>query len=203
MRMTLALRRVRKIDVVVEPRQRIIDELLVDPGSKANLDGRDCAWTGGEELDLLTPDDLDAVPRTSSPAAWTSCRTRRSCCGRRTPTAPRRVPGDRRGGQGLDDQARDVGGQPPGRAGGVVPQAVERGARPPLPLAHSRACPERGSIGIFNRSHYEEVVALRVHPEWLDGQKLPPGERGEAFWEERHEDINASNATSLATARRS
>ena len=51
--------------------------------------------------------------------------------------------------------------------------------------------PERGRIGIFNRSHYEEVVALRVHPEWLDEQRLPGGRRGEGFWGQRYEDINA------------
>jgi PPK2 family polyphosphate:nucleotide phosphotransferase len=55
----------------------------------------------------------------------------------------------------------------------------------------SGALPERGRIGIFNRSHYEEVVALKVHPEWLEPQRLPPGGRGEAFWQERYEDINA------------
>ena len=54
----------------------------------------------------------------------------------------------------------------------------------------SRALPERGRIGIFNRSHYEEVVALKVHPEWLEPQRLPPGERNEAFWQTRYEDIN-------------
>jgi PPK2 family polyphosphate:nucleotide phosphotransferase len=55
----------------------------------------------------------------------------------------------------------------------------------------SRALPERGRIGIFNRSHYEEIIALRVHPEWLAKQKLPPGPRDASFWAERHEDINA------------
>ena len=55
----------------------------------------------------------------------------------------------------------------------------------------AKALPERGQIGIFNRSHYEEVVALRVHPEWLGPQRLPPGERDEAFWQARFEDINA------------
>jgi PPK2 family polyphosphate:nucleotide phosphotransferase len=55
----------------------------------------------------------------------------------------------------------------------------------------SKALPERGRIGIFNRSHYEEVVALKVHPEWLEPQRLPPGERDERFWQERYEDINA------------
>jgi PPK2 family polyphosphate:nucleotide phosphotransferase len=55
----------------------------------------------------------------------------------------------------------------------------------------TKALPERGRIGIFNRSHYEEVVALRVHPEWLDAQRLPSGDRGPRFWQERYEDINA------------
>ena len=55
----------------------------------------------------------------------------------------------------------------------------------------AKALPERGRIGIFNRSHYEDVVALKVHPEWLEPQRLPPGDRGERFWQERYEDINA------------
>src|SRR3954447_6957901 len=55
----------------------------------------------------------------------------------------------------------------------------------------AKALPERGRIGIFNRSHYEEVLALKVHPEWLEPQRLPPGERGERFWHERYDDINA------------
>ena len=104
----------------------------------------------------------------------------------------RRVPGDGRRRQGLDDQARDVRGQPPGRGRRVVQEAVERGARPHLPVAHRpRRVPERGRIGIFNRSHYEEVVAIEVHPDWLDRQHLPRGERGPAFWDDRYDDINA------------
>jgi PPK2 family polyphosphate:nucleotide phosphotransferase len=55
----------------------------------------------------------------------------------------------------------------------------------------NKALPERGRIGIFNRSHYEEVVALRVHPEWLEHQQLPPGPRGKKFWNGRFDDINA------------
>ena len=55
----------------------------------------------------------------------------------------------------------------------------------------SKALPERGRVGIFNRSHYEEVVALRVHPEWLASQRLPRVADGPQFWEERYEDINA------------
>ncbi|MBX9680298.1 MAG: polyphosphate kinase 2 family protein [Gemmataceae bacterium] len=55
----------------------------------------------------------------------------------------------------------------------------------------SKALPERGRIGIFNRSYYEEVLVVKVHPELLDGAKLPPGKRGKSFWEARYEDINA------------
>jgi PPK2 family polyphosphate:nucleotide phosphotransferase len=54
-----------------------------------------------------------------------------------------------------------------------------------------KALPERGRIGIFNRSYYEEVLVVRVHPELLERQRLPPGKRGESFWQERYEDINA------------
>ncbi len=55
---------------------------------------------------------------------------------------------------------------------------------------YARATPERGRIGIFNRSYYEEVLVVRVHPEILAAQKLPPGKRGKGFWEARYEDIN-------------
>jgi PPK2 family polyphosphate:nucleotide phosphotransferase len=55
---------------------------------------------------------------------------------------------------------------------------------------YMRALPERGRIGIFNRSYYEEVLVVRVHPEILERQKLPPGKRGRKFWHERFEDIN-------------
>jgi polyphosphate kinase 2 (PPK2 family) len=53
--------------------------------------------------------------------------------------------------------------------------------------------PERGRIGIFNRSHYEEVLVVRVRPELLARQKLPstPGKPGTAFWEQRFADIRA------------
>jgi PPK2 family polyphosphate:nucleotide phosphotransferase len=53
-----------------------------------------------------------------------------------------------------------------------------------------KALPERGRIGIFNRSYYEEVLVVRVHPEFLERQKLPPGRREKSFWKDRFEDIN-------------
>ena len=50
--------------------------------------------------------------------------------------------------------------------------------------------PARGDIGIFNRSHYEEVLVVRVHPENLDRQKLPAGAKGKGVWERRYREIN-------------
>lgn len=52
-----------------------------------------------------------------------------------------------------------------------------------------RCLPERGRIGIFNRSHYEEVLVVRVHPEYLGGQKLPGDPDPEKLWPERYESI--------------
>ena len=53
----------------------------------------------------------------------------------------------------------------------------------------NRELPKRGHIGIFNRSHYEEVIVTRVHPNLLDGQDLPPELRGKHFWRDRLGDI--------------
>lgn len=53
---------------------------------------------------------------------------------------------------------------------------------------YMRSLPERGRIGIFNRSYYEDVLVVKVHPEWLGpGQPAKPDKR---FWEKRYEDIN-------------
>ncbi len=49
--------------------------------------------------------------------------------------------------------------------------------------------PERGHIGIFNRSYYEEVLVVRVHPEILEGQKIPPSLVTRDIWKQRFEDI--------------
>jgi PPK2 family polyphosphate:nucleotide phosphotransferase len=51
--------------------------------------------------------------------------------------------------------------------------------------------PKRGHIGIFNRSYYEEVLVVRVHPNLLENQSLPPSLITKSIWQERYEDINA------------
>jgi PPK2 family polyphosphate:nucleotide phosphotransferase len=55
---------------------------------------------------------------------------------------------------------------------------------------YARRLPARGDIAIFNRSHYEEVLVVRVHPENLTRQKLPPEAKGKDVWERRYREIN-------------
>jgi PPK2 family polyphosphate:nucleotide phosphotransferase len=55
---------------------------------------------------------------------------------------------------------------------------------------YAQKLPARGQIGIFNRSHYEDVLVVRVHPELLRRQQLPPEARGDDVWERRYREIN-------------
>ena len=81
---------------------------------------------------------------------------------------------------------------------GINPQGCSVHAfKPPSAeeLAHNflwridKYLPERGRIGIFNRSHYEEVLAVRVHPDLLERQKLPPSVTKKNVWKHRFQDI--------------
>ncbi len=53
----------------------------------------------------------------------------------------------------------------------------------------AKRVPERGRIGIFNRSYYEETLVVRVHQNFLDGQKLPPNVKTKDLWKRRYQDI--------------
>ncbi len=55
----------------------------------------------------------------------------------------------------------------------------------------TRVMPERGRIGVFNRSYYEEVLVVKVHPEFLAAQKLPPSVVTAELWDERYASIRA------------
>jgi PPK2 family polyphosphate:nucleotide phosphotransferase len=56
---------------------------------------------------------------------------------------------------------------------------------------YMKSLPERGRIGIFNRSYYEDVLVVKVHPELLQNQKLPDTKTEKSFWQDRYDDINA------------
>jgi PPK2 family polyphosphate:nucleotide phosphotransferase len=180
------------MSVAPDVRTRLIDQLAVAPGGPADLAGRDPGWTGGPDFEDLAHDELtqranDAVKRgrkrlsEAQELLWASDRYAVLVVLQAMDAA------------GKDSAIEHV-------MSGVNPQGVQVVSfkKPSSEeLDHdflwraSKALPERGAIGIFNRSHYEEVVALRVHPEWLEAQRLPPGPRDEAFWQERYEDINA------------
>ena len=55
---------------------------------------------------------------------------------------------------------------------------------------YQQRMPGRGEIGIFNRSHYEEVLVVRVHPENLDREKMPPEAKRKTVWRRRYREIN-------------
>jgi PPK2 family polyphosphate:nucleotide phosphotransferase len=55
---------------------------------------------------------------------------------------------------------------------------------------YTKALPERGRIGIFNRSYYEDVLIVKVRPEVFEKQKLPVQLEGKGFWNQRYDDLN-------------
>jgi PPK2 family polyphosphate:nucleotide phosphotransferase len=173
-------------------RERILQQLVVEPGASFVLADRDPGWTGGPDYEGLSHEELKAGARKilaegvaelaeAQELLWAS------------DTYALLVVFQAMDAAGKDSAIEHV-------MTGVNPQGVQvvsfKGPSSEE-LDHdflwriSKALPERGRIGIFNRSHYEEVVALRVHPEWLEAQRLPAGKVGPDIWEQRYEDINA------------
>src|SRR5262245_12798396 len=172
--------------------ERILEMLLVEPGKPAGLTRRDPAWRGGDEYEQLSEKKLKNAAKEiiqkgvkelsdAQELLWAS------------DTYALLVVFQALDAAGKDSTIEHV-------MSGVNPQGVQVVSfRQPSSeeLDHDflwriiNALPERGRIGIFNRSHYEEVIALRVHPEWLEAQRLPPGPRGKAFWKGRYDSINA------------
>jgi PPK2 family polyphosphate:nucleotide phosphotransferase len=176
----------------IAARRQVLDRHLVVPGEPAGIAGRPTASVNAPELAGRSDEELehwaqDAIAHGTAELAdaqellWASDRYAVLVVLQALDAA------------GKDSVIKYV-------MSGVNPQGVQvTSFRKPSAeeLDHDflwrigRALPERGRIGIFNRSHYEEVVALKVHPEWLESQRLPPGDRGERFWADRYEDINA------------
>ena len=173
-------------------RERVLKLVSVEPGSPAGLAGRDPGWTGGKEFEQLSEKkSKGAAKEILSQGVKELSEAQELLWAAHTHAIL------------IVFQALDAAGKDSTIEhvmSGVNPQGVQVVSfRQPSSeeLDHdflwriSRALPERGMIGIFNRSHYEEVVTLRVHPEWLDAQRLPPGPRDKRFWKGRLDDINA------------
>jgi PPK2 family polyphosphate:nucleotide phosphotransferase len=172
-------------------RSEIIERLRVAPGTAADLNARDTGWTGGGDFDHLSSDELDATAKQLLRDGIEQLKD-----------AQELLWADDTYALLIVFQAMDAAGKDSTIEhvmSGVNPQGVQvAGFRGPSSeeLDHnylwriSNKLPERGRIGIFNRSQYEEVIALKVHPDWLDKQKLPPGDRGPDFWADRYDDLN-------------
>jgi PPK2 family polyphosphate:nucleotide phosphotransferase len=182
----------KKIKPDAARRARIISELFVEPGTPANLAERSTSWTGEGELDDLSADDLNSAAKKTLARGVDELSDAQELLWA-SDTWGLLVVFQAIDAAGKDSTIEHV-------MSGVNPQGVQvvsfkQPSSEELDHAFlwriSKAAPERGRIGIFNRSHYEEVVALRVHPEWLEHQRLPPGDRGSEFWNGRYEDINA------------
>jgi PPK2 family polyphosphate:nucleotide phosphotransferase len=176
----------------MDVRKRLVAELVVEPGRPADITGRDTGGTGDEEFADLAQDELEERAKEALEHGIDELSDAQELLWASDSYSLLVVL------QAMDAAGKDSAIEHV--MTGVNPQGVDVvGFRTPSAeeLEHnflwriSKALPERGRIGIFNRSHYEEVVALKVHPEWLDAQRLPPGERDEGFWQERYEDINA------------
>jgi PPK2 family polyphosphate:nucleotide phosphotransferase len=173
-------------------RERIARELRLEPGAPADLAGRGTRWTGGGELGRLSATELDAAAKEVLAGGIERLREAQELLWASDSYAMLLV-FQAMDAAGKDSTIKHV-------MSGVNPQGVQvvsfkQPSSEELDHAFlwriSKAAPERGRIGIFNRSHYEEVVALRVHPEWLDRQRLPTRDRGPDFWAGRYDDINA------------
>jgi PPK2 family polyphosphate:nucleotide phosphotransferase len=175
-----------------ERRQRVLAELRVDPGTRADLAGRDTSWGGGEEFEHLSAKKLDAAAKQILAEGIDQLKDAQELLWA-SDTYALLIVFQAMDAAGKDSTIEHV-------MSGVNPQGVQVVSfKQPSSeeLDHTflwriaKNTPERGRIGIFNRSHYEEVVTLRVHPEWLERQHLPPGDRGPAFWAARYDDLNA------------
>src|SRR5438067_6445837 len=174
---TMADKRAERIAELIKP-------LRVKPGSKVNL-GKD--YDPGYKADSLKKKDGAELLRTGIALLA---------------DYQRRLAAQNTYGVLVCLQALDAGGKDGTIRhvmSGVNPQGVQvTGFKVPSAeeLDHdylwryARHLPARGDIGIFNRSHYEEVLVVRVHPENLDRQRLPAGAKGKGIWERRYREIN-------------
>jgi PPK2 family polyphosphate:nucleotide phosphotransferase len=168
----------------------IVDHLMVKPGTKADLKKRDPGWKAGKPFEMMATDDLKAFARKRLQEFVDELSVAQELLWASNTHAMLVI------FQALDAAGKD--GTIKHVMSGVNPQGCQVVAFK-QPSAEerdhdflwrcSRQLPERGSIGIFNRSYYEEVLVVRVHPEML-GDNQPKGS-GNEFWKNRFEDINA------------
>ena len=168
-----------------------IELFLVPPHSKVRLKDHDPAWAGGSEAKRLAGDTVKEKAKTILDDTLADLSA-----------AQELLYADDRHAVLIVLQAMDAAGKDgiiKHVMSGLNPQGCEVHAfKKPSDeeLDHdflwrcSVRLPERGRIGIFNRSYYEEVLITKVHPQVLAGQRLPTAKYGKSFWRHRYQDIN-------------
>jgi PPK2 family polyphosphate:nucleotide phosphotransferase len=168
-----------------------LERFLVPPQSKVRLKDHDPAWAGGEEAKQLKGDTVKQKAKNILDDTIADLSAAQDL-----------LYADSRHAVLIVLQAMDAAGKDgiiKHVMSGLNPQGCEVTAfKKPSDeeLSHdflwrcAVRLPERGRIGIFNRSYYEEVLIAKVHPEVLKAQRLPSDKRGKSFWRHRYEDIN-------------
>lgn len=171
-------------------KQKYIELFRVEPGKKIRLKDYDTGWARSKELKELGKEELKSL----ADGALEKSREELS-------QAQQLLYVDDRHALLIVFQAMDAAGKDgtiKHVMSGVNPQGCQVFSfkKPSAEdLDHNflwrymKCLPERGRIGIFNRSYYEDVLVVKVHPELL--QNLPDEKKGKSFWEGRYEDINA------------
>lgn len=172
--------------------KKVLDQFRVKPGKKFKLKNYDPAWRDAPEMQELTDaevkdsakkilaDQLDDLARAQAKLyandQWSILVVFQAMDAAGKDGMIKHVM------SGLNPQGCDV-------YSFKAPSSTE--------LDHSflwrimRVSPARGNVTIFNRSHYEEVLVVKVHPEFLEKQKLPPSLITKDIWKQRYDDINS------------
>ena len=171
--------------------KKVLDQFRVQPGKKFKLKDIDPGWRGDKEMRALSDAELKQSAQKTLDENLQELSQQQA-----------KLYADDRWSVLLVLQAMDAAGKD-----GMV-KHVTSGLNPQgcdvysfkSPSAEEldnsylwrimRVSPARGKITIFNRSHYEEVLVVKVHPEYLKKQKLPDSLVTKKIWEERYEDIN-------------
>lgn len=171
---------------------KLFDQFRVDPGRKFRLKDCNPAWQGSKELRELSGDELEERARASIAKRLEELNEEQERLWAQDEHAVLVVL------QAMDAAGKD--GLIKHVMSGLNPQgcrvhSFKQPSQEELDHDFLWRCalklPPRGEIGIFNRSYYEEVLVVRVHPEYLKGQRLPGlGKVNEKFWQRRFESIN-------------
>ncbi|MBM3797601.1 MAG: polyphosphate kinase 2 family protein [Acidobacteria bacterium] len=171
---------------------KLHDQFLVRPGKKFRLESYDPAWAGGKEYRDLAEDELKERAQESVKKHIETLAEEQERLWAQDQHAVLVVI------QAIDAAGKD--GLIKHVMSGLNPQGCHvHSFKQPSDeeLDHdflwrcSQRLPPRGEIGIFNRSYYEEVLVVRVHPEYLGGQRLPGLKKVNGkFWRQRYESIN-------------